>query len=68
AGIPALFLFGGMEPDYHQATDTPDKVEPEKLANVAELLRRLTLRVADADARPAPLPEAAWKSWDWLRR
>lgn len=64
-GIPAIFFFGGMEPDYHQATDTPDKIEPEKLANVAELLRRLTLRVADADAKPEPLPDSVWKSWKW---
>ncbi len=68
AGIPAIFFFGGMEPDYHQATDTPDKIEPEKLANVAELLRRLTLRVADADEKPHALPEATWKSWKWPSR
>jgi hypothetical protein len=65
AGIPAIFFFGGMEADYHQATDTPDKVEPEKLVNVAELLRRLSLRVADADARPQALPASTWKSWEW---
>lgn len=68
AGIPAIFFFGGMEPDYHQATDTPDKVEPEKLANVAELLRRLTLTVADSDTRPSALPESAWKTWKWPSR
>ena len=68
AGIPAIFFFGGMEADYHQPTDTPDKIEPEKLANVAELLRRLALRVADADARPAALPEATWKLWPWPTR
>ncbi|MBS1767135.1 MAG: M20/M25/M40 family metallo-hydrolase [Acidobacteria bacterium] len=67
-GIPALFFFGGMEPDYHQATDTPDKVEPEKLANVAEMLRRLALKVANADARPRPLPDQTWKSWAWPSR
>lgn len=68
AGIPAIFFFGGMEPDYHQATDTPDKIEGAKLANVAELLRRLALRVADADGKPATLPEAAWKGWAWPTR
>ncbi len=68
AGIPALFFFGGMEPDYHQATDTPDKIEPEKLVHVAELLRRLTLRIANAEAKPAVLPETAWKAWTWPSR
>lgn len=67
-GIPSIFFFGGMEPDYHRPTDTPDKVEPEKLANVAELLRRLALRVANADARPRTLPETAWKDWAWPSR
>jgi len=68
AGIPAIFFFGGMEADYHQATDTPDKIEPEKLANVAELLRRLALRIANADARPQALPNEAWKPWSWPSR
>jgi hypothetical protein len=67
-GIPALFFFGGMEADYHQATDTPDKIEPEKLANVAELLRRLALRIANADDRPRTLPGTAWEAWKWPSR
>ena len=68
AGIPSIFFFGGMEADYHQPTDTPDKIEPEKLAHVAELLRRLALQVADADARPGLLPDPDWKSWPWPSR
>lgn len=68
AGIPAIFFFGGMEADYHQATDTADKIEPEKLVHVAELLRRLALLTADADGRPAVLPETAWKAWAWPSR
>lgn len=68
AGIPALFFFGGMEADYHQATDTPDKVEPEKLVNVAELLRQLALRTANAETKPKTLPETAWKTWNWPSR
>ena len=68
AGIPAIFFFGGMEPDYHQTTDTADKVEPAKLVNVAELLRRLALRIANADSRPESLPDSAWKPWIWPSR
>jgi len=68
AGIPSIFFFGGMEPDYHQATDTPDKIEGPKLANVAELLRRLALRVANADSKPSALPDPAWKAWAWPTR
>lgn len=68
AGIPAIFFFGGMEPDYHQATDTADKIEPEKLANVARLLRELAMKVADAPARPAALPAPEWSRWKWPSR
>lgn len=57
-----------MEADYHQATDTADKIEPEKLAHVAELLRDLALKVADAPARPAALPAAEWSRWGWPSR
>ena len=68
AGIPSIFFFGGMEPDYHQPSDTPDKVEGEKLAHVTELLTRLALRVANADTPPRSLPRRAWESWSWPSR
>ncbi|HEU4951912.1 MAG TPA: M20/M25/M40 family metallo-hydrolase [Holophagaceae bacterium] len=68
AGIPSIFFFGGMEPDYHQTTDTADKIEPEKLANVARLLRELALKVADAPGRPAALPAPEWSRWKWPSR
>jgi hypothetical protein len=36
-GIPIAFVFSGFHPDYHQPTDTPDKINYEKLANTAKL-------------------------------
>ncbi len=39
--VPALFLFGGLTRDYHKASDTPDKVDADKVRRVT----RLTLRI-----------------------
>jgi aminopeptidase N len=36
AGIPAIQLFTGPHADYHQPSDTPDKIDREGLAAVAE--------------------------------
>jgi hypothetical protein len=36
--IPVLFYFTGDTPDYHQPTDDPDKVLPDKMARIAKLV------------------------------
>jgi hypothetical protein len=36
-GIPIAFLFDGFTPDYHQPTDTVDKIDFLKLTNAAKL-------------------------------
>ena len=36
-GIPAIFYFAGTHPDYHRATDTPDKIMYERAATIAQL-------------------------------
>jgi len=40
-GIPVAFLFAGVHEDYHQPTDTPDKIDCDKLRRVARLVVRL---------------------------
>jgi Peptidase family M28 len=37
-GIPAIFFFSGVHPDYHQPTDTADKINYEKTANIGKLI------------------------------
>ena len=64
-GIPCIFFFGGMHGDYHEPTDTPDKINFEKLARVVRLARDLTLQVANAVEQPKLLPKDAWVSWTW---
>lgn len=64
-GIPAIFFFGGMHRDYHRATDTPDKLDYPAMARVVDLVIRLARDTANADERPAFLPESAWAGWTW---
>ena len=52
AGIPVIFFFSGLHEDYHQPSDTIDKIDFGKMARVADLIGRLALRVADDPRRP----------------
>jgi hypothetical protein len=51
--VPFLFFCTGMHPDYHRPTDTPDKLDYEKLRKVSLWIHSLTEKLADADAAPA---------------
>lgn len=64
-GIPSIFFFGGMHKDYHQATDTPDKIDLGKLVRVAAFVKALALATADASEPPRTLPKEAWAGWAW---
>ena len=64
-GIPAVFFFAGMHADYHQPSDTPDKIDYRKLARVVRLARDLALSVANAPGRPQPVPKEVYDSWTW---
>ncbi len=37
-GIPAIFFFNGVHPDYHQPTDTVDKINFDKMAKIGQLV------------------------------
>lgn len=51
-GIPIAFLFDGFHPDYHQPTDTVDKINWEKLTNAAKLYYLVGLDLANRANRP----------------
>ncbi|CAN5690800.1 M20/M25/M40 family metallo-hydrolase [soil metagenome] len=51
-GIPVVKLGSGLHDDYHQPSDTPEKIEYEKLARVAQLTASLTEAVANQPQRP----------------
>jgi hypothetical protein len=51
-GIPAVFLFNGIHADYHQKTDTPDKIEYDALTKRAQLAFTIAWELANRENRP----------------
>jgi len=46
-GIPVAFLSSGQHPDYHKHTDTPEKIDYEKLARITRTIMRLLDHIED---------------------
>ena len=57
-GVPILFFFNGTHPDYHEVTDSPDKIDGEKESRILRLLFYLGQEVANAPKRPEWNPES----------
>jgi hypothetical protein len=57
-GVPILFFTSGTHPDYHQPTDSPDRVDAEKASRIARLLYHVAAKVADDPARPRWVAES----------
>ncbi len=57
-GVPVLFFFNGVHEDYHQASDSPDKIDAEKMARLARLLFYLGQDIANAAERPKWDPDS----------
>ena len=51
-GVPILFFFNGVHEDYHQRSDSPDKIDAEKEARLLRLIYYLGQEVANAAERP----------------
>lgn len=51
-GIPVIFYFNGVHEDYHQKTDSPDKIEYDLLEKRARLVFYTAWKVANADHAP----------------
>jgi Zn-dependent M28 family amino/carboxypeptidase len=45
--IPAFWWFTGFHPDYHQITDTADKINYKKMANILKLAYMTTCQLAN---------------------
>ena len=56
-GVPIAFFFTGIHADYHQPTDTPDKIDYPKLLRVARYVYDIGFQVADAEQRPLIDPD-----------
>ncbi len=51
-GIPIIFYFTGLHPDYHCPSDTVDKIIFDKVARAAQLAYETGRRVANLDHMP----------------
>lgn len=51
-GVPILFFFNGVHADYHEASDSPDKIDAEKESRILRLVYYLAQDVGNAAERP----------------
>jgi Peptidase family M28 len=57
-GVPILFFFNGVHPDYHEVTDSPEKIDTDKMSRILQLLFYLGQDVANSPNRPKWNPES----------
>lgn len=57
-GVPVLFFFNGVHEDYHEVTDSPEKINSEKEARILRLLFYLGREIGNAPRRPRWNPES----------
>ena len=50
-GIPAIFFFNGTHADYHRTSDTPDKINFEKMTKIGHLVFYTSWELANRDQR-----------------
>ncbi len=50
--IPVIFYFNGTHEDYHQPSDTPDKINYPLLAKRAQLIFAMAWELANGDEKP----------------
>ena len=52
-GVPAVWFFTGLHPDYHTPADASERIDYDKLARVARLIYETSWALAEGDDRPA---------------
>ncbi len=50
-GVPAVFFFSGIHEDYHQPTDTPDKIDYPLMTKRTKLIFHTAWELANSDER-----------------
>lgn len=53
AGVPGIFFFTGTHPDYHQVTDTADKIRYRELVKITGVAYDIARPYLDGRAKPA---------------
>lgn len=61
-GVPIAFFFTGLHKDYHETTDTPDKIHYEKLLRVAKYVYDIGFELGTQAGRPQVDP-ALWENY-----
>ena len=61
-GVPIVFVFTGIHKDYHQATDTPDKIDYPKLLRISRYIYDIGFEIANAQDRPT-VDADLWDAW-----
>lgn len=56
-GVPIAFFFTGLHRDYHQPTDTPEKIHYEKLLRIATYVYDIAFELATQADRPEVDPK-----------
>ncbi len=51
-GIPIVFFFTGVHPDYHANTDSAEKINFDKMTRITQMVYELGERVANLDHAP----------------
>ena len=57
-GVPVLFFFNGVHEDYHEVTDSPEKINSEKEVRILKLLYYLGQEIGNSPNRPQWNPES----------
>ncbi len=50
--VPAVWMFNGFHPDYHQPTDTPEKLDYGRMAKLTRALFTAVRELADSERAP----------------
>jgi hypothetical protein len=66
-GVPIAFFFTGLHRDYHQPTDTADKIHYEKLLRIAIYVYDIAFELGTQDGRPE-VDEDLWQEFRGGRR
>jgi hypothetical protein len=61
-GVPIAFFFTGLHRDYHETTDTPDKIHYEKLLRIATWVYDLAFELGTQSGRPEVDP-TLWQKY-----
>jgi Zn-dependent M28 family amino/carboxypeptidase len=55
-GVPAVWFFTGLHPDYHRPGDDANKLNYEKMTRIVKLLHAVSWNLANTDGRPGIEP------------